>query len=63
MPDKLWMEVHDIVQETGIKIIPMENKCQKAKGLSGEALQIVVKRKEVKSTGQKEKYKHVNAEF
>ena len=53
MPDKLWMEVHDIVQETGFKTIPMEKKCQKAKGLSGEALQIVVKRKEVKSTGEK----------
>ena len=63
VPDKLWTEVHDIVQETGIKTIPMEKKCQKAKGLSGEALQIVVKRKEVKSTGDKEKYKHVNAEF
>ena len=63
VPDKVWTEVHDIVQETGIKNIPMEKKCQKAKGLSGEALQIVVKRKEVKSTGDKEKYKHVNAEF
>ena len=63
MPDKLWTQVHDIVQETGIKTIPMEKKCQKAKGLSGEALQIVVKRKEVKSTGDKEKYKHVNPEF
>ena len=63
VPDKLWMEVHDIVQETGIKTISIEKKCQKAKWLSGEALQIVVKRKEVKSTGDKEKYKHVNAEF
>ena len=63
MPDKLSKEGHDIVQETGIKTIPMEKKCQKSKGLSGEALQIVVKRIEVKSTGDKEKYKHVNAEF
>ena len=63
VPDKVWTEVHDIVQETGIKTIPMEKKCKKAKWLSGEALQIVVKRKEVKSTGDKEKYKHVNAEF
>ena len=53
VPDNLWMEVHDIVQETGIKTIPMEKTCQKAKGLSGEALQIVVKRKDVKSTGGK----------
>ena len=56
VPDNLWMEVHDIVQETGIKTIPMEKTCQKAKGLSGEALQIVVKRKEVKSTGRKKIY-------
>ena len=63
VPDKLWMEVHDIVQETGIKTIPMEKKCKKRKGLSGEALQIVVKRKQVKNTGEKQKYKHVNAEF
>ena len=63
MPDKLWTEVHDIVQETGIKTIPMEKKCQKAKGLSEEALQIVVKRREVKSTGEKKRYKHLNAEF
>ena len=63
VPDKLWTEVHDIVQETGIKTIAMEKKCQKAKGLSGEALQIVVKRKKVKSTGDKEKCKHANAEF
>ena len=63
MPDKVWMEVRDIVQETGIKTIPMEKKCQKAKGLSGEALQIVVKRREMKSTGEKERYKHLNAEF
>ena len=57
------MEVHDIVQETGIKTIPMEKKCKKRKGLSGEALQIVVKRKQVKSTGEKQKYKHDYAEF
>ena len=63
VPDELWTEVHDIVQERGIRTIPMEKKCKKAKWLSGEALQIVVKRKEVKSTGDKEKYKHVNAEF
>ena len=63
MPDELWMEVHDIVQKTGIKTIPMENKCKKAKWLSGEALQIAVKRKEVKSKGEKERYKHLNAEF
>ena len=63
VPDKLWTQVHDIVQETGIKTIPMEKKCQKAKGLSGEALQIVVKRREAKSTGEKESYKHLNAEF
>jgi len=63
VPDKVWMEVRDIVQETGIKTIPMEKKCQKAKGLSGEALQIVVKRREMKSTGEKERYKHLNAEF
>ena len=63
MPDKLWTEVQDIVQETGIKTIPKEKKCQKAKGLSGEALQLVVKRREAKSTGEKERYKHLNAEF
>ena len=63
MPDEVWMEVRDIVQETGIKNIPMEMKCKKAKGLSGEALQIVVKRREIKSTGEKERYKHLNAEF
>ena len=62
-PDEVWKEVHDIVQETGIKTIPMEKKCQKAKGLSGEALQIVVKRREAKSTGEKERYKNLNAEF
>jgi len=63
VPDELWMEVHDIVQETGIKTIPMEKKRKKAKWLSGEALQIAVKRREVKSKGEKERYKHVNAEF
>ena len=57
------MEVHDIVHETGIKTIPMEKKCKKAKWLSGEALQIAVKRREVKSKGEKERYKHLNAEF
>ena len=63
MPDELWMEVHDIVQETGIKTIPMEKKCKKAKWLSGEGLQIAVKRREAKSKGEKERYKHLNAEF
>ena len=63
VPDELWMEVHDIVQETGIKTIPMENKCKKAKWLSEEALQIAVKRREVKSKGEKERYKLLNAEF
>ena len=64
MPDELWTEVHDIVQETGIKTIPMEKKCEKAKWLSGEALEIAVKRREVKkSKGEKEGYKHLNAEF
>ena len=63
MPDELWNEVPDIVQETGIKTIPMENKCKKAKWLSEEALQIAVKRKEAKSKGEKERYKHLNAEF
>ena len=62
MPDELWMEVHDIVQETGIKTIPMEKKCKKAKWLSGEALQIAVK-KEAKNKGEKKRYKHLNAEF
>ena len=56
-------EVHDIVQETGIKTIPMEKKCKKAKWLPQEALQIAVKRREVKSKGEKERYKHLNAEF
>ena len=63
MPDELWTEVHDIVQETGIKTIPMEKKCKKAKWLSEEALQIGVKRREVKSKGEKERYSHLNAEF
>ena len=63
MPDELWTEVRDIVQETGIKTIPMEKKCKKEKWLSGEALQIAVKRREVKSKGEKESYKHLNAEF
>ena len=62
MPNELWTEVRDIVQETGIKTI-MEKKCKKAKWPSGEALQIAVKRKEVKSKGEKERYKHLNAEF
>ena len=62
-PDELWNEVCDIVQETGIKTIPMEKKCKKAKWLSGESLQIAVKRREVKSKGEKERYKHLNAEF
>ena len=57
------MEVHDIVQEKGIKTIPMEKKCQQAKWLSGEALQIAVKRREAKTKGEKERYKHLNAEF
>ena len=57
-PDELWTEVHDIVQETRIKTIPMEKKCKKAKWLSEEALQIAVKRREAKSKGEKERYKH-----
>ena len=63
MPDELWNEVHDIVQETKIKTIPREKKCKKAKWLSGGALQIAVKRRELKSKGEKERYKHLNAEF
>ena len=63
MPDELWTEVCDIVQEAGIKTIPMEKKCKKAKWLSEEALKIAVKRKEVKSKGEKERYTHLNAEF
>ena len=60
MPDELWTEVRDVVQETGIKTAPMEKKCKKAKWLSGEALQIAVKRREAKSKGEKERYKHLN---
>ena len=63
MPDELWNEVRDTVQETGIKTIPMEKKCKKAKWLSAEALQIAVKRREAKSKGEKERYTHLNAEF
>ena len=63
VPDELWNEVHDIVQETGIKTIPMEKKCKKAKWLSGEDLQIAVKRREANCKGEKERYKHLNAEF
>ena len=63
MPDELWTEVCDIVQETGIKTIPMEKKCKKAKRLAEEALQIAVKRREAKSKGEKERYYHLNAEF
>ena len=63
MPDELWNEARDIVQETGIKTIPMEKKCKKAKWLSGEALQIAVKTREVKSKGEKERYKHLNEDF
>ena len=63
VPDELWNEICDIVQETGIKTIPMEMKCMKAKWLSGEALQIAVKRREAKSKGEKARYTHLNAEF
>ena len=63
VPDELWTEIHDIVQETGSKTIPMEKKCKKAIWLSGEALQIALKRKEAKSKGEKGRYKHLNAEF
>ena len=63
MPDKLWTEVGDIVQETGIKTIPMEKKYKKAKWLSEEALQIAEKRREAESKGEKERYTHLNAEF
>ena len=63
VPDELWMEVHEIVQETRIKNIPMEKKCKKAKWLSVEVLQIAVKRRQAKSKGEKERYKHLNAEF
>ena len=63
VPDELWNEVRDIVQETGIKTIPMEKKCKKAKWLPGEALQIAVKRREAKDKGEKERYTRLNAEF
>ena len=63
VPDELWMEVRDIVQETGIKTIPLEKKCKKAKWLSEEDLQIAVKRREAKSKGEKERYTHLKAEF
>ena len=61
VPDELWMEVHDIVQETGIKTIPKKKKCKKAEWLSEKALQIAVKRREAKSKGEKERYTHLNA--
>ena len=61
--DELWMEVHDIVQETGIKTAPMEKKCKKEKWLFEEALQIAVKRREARSKGENKRYKHLNAEF
>ena len=63
VPDELWIEVRDIVQETGIKTIPKKKKCKKAKWLFQEALQIAVKRREVKSKGEEERYNHLNAEF
>ena len=63
MPDELWMDVHDIVQETGIKTIPKEKKCKSAKWLSEEALQIAVKTREMKSKGEEERYKRLNVEF
>ena len=63
MPDELWMEVRDIVQEMGIKTMPKKKKCNKTKWLSEDALQIAVKRREVKSEGGKERYQHLNAEF
>ena len=63
VPDELWTEVHDIVQETGIKTMPQKKKCKKAKWLSGEVLQIAVKRREVKGHEEKERYTHLNAEF
>ena len=63
VPEELWMEVHDIVQEAGIKTIPMEKTCKKAKWLSEEDLQIAVKRREVKIKGEKERYTHLNTEF
>ena len=63
MPDELWMQVHDIVQETGIETIPKKKKCKKAKWLSEKALQVAVKRREAKSKGEKDRYRHLNAEF
>ena len=63
MTEELWTEIHDIVQKTGIKTIPKKKQCKKAKWLSGEALQIAVKRTEMKSNGEKERYKHLHAEF
>ena len=63
VPDELWTEVHEIVQETGIKTIPKKKTCKKAKWLSGEALQIAVKRRDVKSKEDTERHKHLNAEF
>ena len=63
VPDEIWMEVHDIVQEAVIKTIPKKKKCKKAKWLSEEALQIAVNRREVKGKGEKERYTHLNAEF
>ena len=63
MPDELWMEVHDIVQEAVIKTFPKKNKCKKAKWLSDEALQIAEKRRDAKGKGEKERYTHLNAEF
>ena len=63
MPEELWMEVHDIVQEVRIKTIPRKKKCKKAKWLSEEALQVAVKRRDTKSKGEKERYTHLNAEF
>ena len=63
VPDELWIEVHDIVQKTELKTIPKKKKCKKAKWLSEKALEIAVKRREVKSKGEKERYTHLNAEF
>ena len=63
VPDELWTELHDIVQETGIKTICTEKKCKKAKWLSEEALQMAVKRREAKSKGERERYSHWNVEF
>ena len=63
VPEKLWMEVHDIVQETGIKTIPKKKKCKKAKWLSEEALQIAGEKREVKSKAERERYSQLNAEF